>query len=200
MNRQPVHWTVRPLWAAATTLGIALGFVLIYAIIAAIKLMMRGFNEDRAMGTMLAPALAICVAVLQWLVLKRYIARAGWWIIAGMTGWIFAFAILRALTGSPGALMALAARTDTTLYSVAFMLVFGLVSGVVQWPILRQHTRWASLWIPACMIGLALTGAAIGKSIDRVEDMAALGAIPGAVTGLALFLLLRQPRTAQAAR
>ena len=77
------------------------------------------------------------------------------------------------------------------LYSIITLFTFGLVMGAIQWLVLRQHVRRASVWILANAAGFALTGAAIGVSIDRISDVVALGALPGIVTGLALVLLLR---------
>jgi len=195
-----VTWVIWPLWATATTFGVVLGFALSFAIIAAGKLAIRGLNEDRVMGYVLAPALGIGLAVLQWLILRQHIATARWWIFATLGGWLLAYGVLQFATGSASALTAWAAQTDTTIYSVVIMLALGLSLGVVQWLVLRVHIKWASAWILASMIGFALTGAALGKSIDRNEDIVALGAIPGFITGLALFLLLQRPRAVQVVR
>jgi hypothetical protein len=56
------------------------------------KLLLGGFNEDRAFGTVMFPALALTVTFTQWVVLRRHFARSGWWFAASIAGGLPAIA------------------------------------------------------------------------------------------------------------
>jgi len=191
-EKTPVKWAVWPLWALATTAGITLGFVFSYVVLFAIKAVVRDFNEDKWMGYWLVPILAVGVTVLQWLILRRYIARAGGWIVASLSGWVIAIFVSQFITRSLYALWPRITPADWALYSfIIILFAFGLVMGTIQWLVLRQHVRGAGVWMLANVAGLAVARWMIGVSIDRFADVVALGALPGIVTGLALAWLLR---------
>jgi hypothetical protein len=113
-------------------------------------------------------------------------------LVASLSGWLIAvFASLFITRGIYG-LWPQTTPADWALYSfIIILFTFGMVMGMIQWLVLRQHVRRAGLWLVASVAGLALAKWAIGASIDRLSDVAALGALPGMVTGLALLLLLR---------
>ena len=118
------------------------------------------------------------LGVLQWLVLRRQLARAGWWIEASTVGW--------AVGGA------------------AFGLAGGAVAGFLQWLVLRRRLARAGWWIAASTVGWAigpvivLFGGVIGE-LDAVLIVLLVGAlwgiggvVGGAITGTVLVWLLRQ--------
>ena len=182
-----LFWRTWLSWVAASTAGIVLGFVLLYGLIFAAKAVAPDVNEDRLLGWALLPVLGTTLGAAQWILLRRRLRHAGWWIPATTGGWIVVMAagalVMRLLDVAPGNESAVAV---TALLST---LVAGISLGILQLPILYRYIRWPPLWIVASAIGWLTLGLAIGKSIDRTPDILALGAIPAAFTGLALAWL-----------
>jgi hypothetical protein len=120
------------------------------------------------------------IGVAQWLVLRREVTNAGWWILVSAVAWLVGWELIAAgLFLAPG--------TDL-ISSLIVGALMGLVLGVGQWLLLRRWTYSASLWIPANLSAwsVAFTGI-LGGAIMA-------GVVAGAVTGLVLDLLLRYPR------
>jgi hypothetical protein len=65
-------------------------------------------------------------------------------------------------------------------------VVSGLTTGISQWLILRRAVTWAGWWIVINFVGWS-TG------MGFLPGIFLTGVIAGAVTGLALVLLLRYP-------
>ena len=133
------------------------------------------------LGSFFAPgvslvATGIATGVLQWLVLKQRVPRAYRWIPATAIGWTL---------GGVLASFVLPAELD---FLSAFLL--GITTGMAQWVILRQEIQWAGWWpvvnAVAWMTGMTLFPAPL-----------LVGVMPGAMTGIALELLLRYARRAK---
>jgi hypothetical protein len=111
------------------------------------------------------------VGVLQWLVLRRVVDRAGWSILASSLGLTVGFIGGWALGGPPFDFL------------LAFVLV-GLLNGIVQWLALRQRSDRAGWWVLASTIGFALGGAAAFAVAMTIGD-AVSAAFGGEVIGFA---------------
>jgi hypothetical protein len=160
-----------------------------------------GNSSDWAVGAAVGGVVA---GLLQWLLLRRILKDAGWWILATVVEWIAGWAIARAVL-DPEA-------------------VLGTVVGLLQWLMLRRTLKKAGAWIPATFVGWAMIvvlvpameldlasvqeiGWAVGADLDwsavhlvgLAIVMAVGGIISGAITGLALALLPRRDNSAQAA-
>jgi hypothetical protein len=112
------------------------------------------------------------IGVLQWAVLRRYLRQAGWWILASALGWAAGWGIVIAIAPLGIGLLA--------------EPLLGAATGMLQWLVLRRQLRQAGWWIVVSTLGwtVALTG---------LTDQLLAGAVAGAVTGIALELLLRYP-------
>ncbi|GAG16038.1 unnamed protein product, partial [marine sediment metagenome] len=131
--------------------------------------------------------LGICIGVLQWLLLRGYVSRAGWWVLTSAAG---GYGI--ALTGfevinSLGALLSL----------IGVVALGGAVTGILQWLVLRGQVSRAGWWVLASTVGWGLSMAVMGAftvvGADPALGLPVGGAVQGAVTGGALVWLLRQP-------
>ena len=115
----------------------------------------------------------IWVGVFQWLVLQGRITRPWRWIVATSVGWLVGYFItLYGLPSEPGSL------TGITL---------GLATGLAQWIILRREVQWAGWWIIFSTIGW-VTG------LNLMPGFFITGVMAGALTGLCLEILLRNPK------
>ena len=125
--------------------------------------------------------LGASIGGMQWLVLRRQVSWAGWWVVANIAGW------------TVGALVNLPLNLPLGLFPG--WLVGLLVAGVFQWLVLRRHIYRATWWLLVSFAGF-VTGSGISVAIPGCLgpcSAAVLGAVLGAMTGIALAWLLRQP-------
>lgn len=151
----------------------------------------------------------IVAGVSQWLLLRRQVARAGWWVAAvpagaaaaGIAG--VAAGLLAGLVSSPGAPSPLGgANGGVDVGWVTGAGLFGTGLGVLQWwLVLRRQVAHAGWWVLASTVGWVAGGpatAAVDAAAHTAWAWAALGTVHGAVTGSVLVWLLRQPRIGEA--
>ncbi|OQY20848.1 MAG: hypothetical protein B6I35_09860 [Anaerolineaceae bacterium 4572_32.2] len=144
-------------WIMATTLGWLLGYLI--------------FPNLPAISA------GVGVGVLQWPILYRRISRAWRWPLITALAW---------LAGS----ILLVVTTPAGLQFLLSGLFLGPIVGLAQWLILRREVRWAGWWIIISAIAW-ITG------LTLVPGILATGAMVGAISGIALELLLRCPSPAR---
>jgi len=130
------------------------------------------------LGRFLLPNMAIvtigvALGILQWLVLQHYIPNAWRWIPATILGWV---------SGSTLILVVLPQGMDFFAG-----MILGITIGVAQWFIMRREVCWAEWWIVINVVAWT-TGMAL------LPGLLSTGAMAGALTGIALELLLRYPK------
>lgn len=126
------------------------------------------------------------IGLIQWLVLRRWCAQAGWWVLASTLCW----SILGA--SKLGALGWVVPQTSSTLLRLFYGLVDGMkmgaILGVGQWLVLRQCFTPARAWVLVSILAWAIalgSGWVVGGWLS-----AATGLFLGEVVGLALVWLL----------
>jgi hypothetical protein len=70
-------------------------------------------------------------------------------------------------------------------------VVIGTMTGLAQWVILRKEVHWAGWWI-------VISALAWTTGLALIPGVLTSGVMPGAITGIALELLLRHPKVATA--
>lgn len=130
------------------------------------------------LGRFLLPNLAsfiigLALGILQWFVLQGRIYKPWRWIIATMLGWLIGSILIRYFVTDGGEFLAGA--------------ILGCTVGVAQWFILRKELQWAGWWIIINIVAWT-TGMALLPGIFST------GAMIGAITGIALGLLLQYPK------
>jgi len=134
-------------------------------------------------------------AILQWLVLRHWLPRAaGWWILASAAGKFLGFFPIawgiNRLPPSPYA---------SAVAAFAAFLLSGAVRGAAEWLVLRRGVWRAGWWVLARSIG-SFGAIYVFGFVTRGADVRfflgglASGALSGAIAGLALMLLLRNPK------
>ena len=198
-ERAPVGWRVWLWWVLASTVGWAAGG---YVGVAMGEGLSRGIIVTGYMGV----AAGVTVAgALQWLVLRRQVARAGWWVVTGIMsgavvgvlavglGW--GVSVVGRLVG--GAAWGAnwgpdwSADPGGDVGWVAGVAAGGTVLGVLQWLVLRRQVARAGWWVLASTVGWVVGGLVSGIT-DAAVGWAVLGAVYGAITGAVLVWLLRQ--------
>lgn len=112
----------------------------------------------------------VAIATLQGLVLYKRIRKVWRWVVFSSLGWISAYIL--SVIFIPEELGSLIGP------------LMGAILGVIQWLLLRQEFEWAGWWIPISIVawttGMTLMPGALTS-----------GALPGALTGLALVIFFR---------
>jgi hypothetical protein len=114
-------------WIMATLLGWAAGFPASFAIFQGLMGLTGEQITGALAGVLQVSLFAVLVGILQWLILRRHVRLAAWWIVASLVGWNAALAL-----GGPGALV-----ISAQIYLTG--LVYGLVTGLALVILLSQH-------------------------------------------------------------
>jgi len=147
---------------------------------------------------MLYAIIGVVIALAQWMVLRRRIPRAGWWILASLAGWAGGSFISSAALG---ALEEFGLLPAILTYPVSFTIL-GAAVGLLQWAVLPPGLPGAGWWVVGNGVGWALgwpvvlgvdwaVKATIPESASFALSFLLFGATAGLVTGLLLTYLMR---------
>ena len=131
-------------------------------------------------------ALSLIMAATQWFLLRNYLPRSGWWFKA-TAGGLF----LGGLVAGASMTWAIGSNVILGWYEAALLLPFGLALGLAQWLYLRRllpNAAWIIL-VDGLAAGSLLL---VGRSITNLLELVAFLVLPGMITGVGLWLLLRQ--------
>jgi hypothetical protein len=191
-------------WVLASILGFAVGAAIYNAIVNSITSMTCTLSSsdslvDRltnfpcilpTLGTALIGAVG---GFMQWLVLRRQVAGVGWWVPASTLGFPVALVIAEGAMRLGG---------DSVAVPILLGVLFGILSGIMPWLVLRRQLARAGWWVPAHLLG-SLVGGAMGIVAFHAVALigfyqfcwaaagAMFGAGLGAITGITLVWLLR---------
>ena len=145
-----MDWALWFYWIMATTIGWLIGNFLF----SGIPLIIAG----------------AIISALQWATLYQRIHKASRWFIYSSAGWIigYTFFVLLSANNIP----------------VPSGPVVGLGVGIAQWIVLRKEINWAGWWIIISIMAWT-TG------LNLIPGLLTSGALPGAITGFTLIILLR---------
>ena len=176
-------------WTLATAFGMLLGFLPSILLVNFLNLTLARLIVPLWAGFLLGLA--------QWVVLRKYVNASSDWVLAAGASWAVGFAL---------GLLIMNGLTGTRLDGLFGYILFGIIVAVVQWPVLRREIPHLWMWILANVLGwtagfylsqLALDLFFNAPAIDPVASTAVLsgvsGLIAGAITGIALVLIVRQP-------
>ena len=177
-------------WMAATAVGLAAGMATLFAGLgAALRT-----APPLLFGVVLGSVLGTACGTAQWLVLRRRVRGAGMWVPATVAAWALFWALNMA--GAFGQGSGVGGRV---LEGLGHGALFGGLLGVAQWWVLRGTARGARWWVPASVVGWAVS-AALGDGLKAALggegpiDLAVGLAAGAAVTGACLGRLLRDDR------
>jgi len=176
-------------WTLATAVGMLLGFLLSIPIVNLL---------DLQWARVIVPVLAgFLIGLSQWFALRSYLIDATDWVLAGGTSWAVGYVLGLFLINS---------LSSSFVGGFLAYALFGFIVAIVQWPVLRREIPNVWAWILAnvigWMLGFYLSQVALGlffndPAINPVASTSVIsgvsGLVAGAVTGLALVWIVRQP-------
>jgi hypothetical protein len=176
-------------WTLATALGMLLGFLPSLLLVNLL---------DLTLARLIVPLWAgFLIGLAQWFVLRKYVNEASDWVLAAGASWAVGFAL---------GLLIMTGLTGTGLDGFFGYVLFGIIVAVVQWPVLRREIPNVWIWILANVVGwtagfylseMSLDLFFNGPAIHPVASTSVLsgvsGLIAGAITGVALVLIVRGP-------
>ena len=201
-DHKHIGWGFWLWWVLVTTIVVAAGLAIMgvaYTLVDLPRQVATGTVSSVVGWALFAvvgvPLVGAPLGVLQWLVLRQHIHRAGRWILATSVGWI-AFSPLGVLTGL---LQWLILRRQVSRAS------WWLLANIAGW-VPGAAAGLLALWVMANVLAGELycldpIGAGICPPKPPALAMAALGAaggtgmgaVTGAITGAVLVWLLRRP-------
>ena len=190
-NAQALDWGLWLWWVVAGVVGWGVGWGL-------------GWSEVEFLSVDVAAAeyggvvVGVTVAgVLQWLVLRQRMARAAWWIVASLVSGIVAGGVIYGVGGDAGFSAEVARDLDVGWVVEAGL--YGVVLGMLQWLVLRGQVALSGLWVLASTVGWIVGDPVCSSLMDfGALSWVVFGAVYGAITGLVLAWMLRQPSPAAA--
>jgi hypothetical protein len=209
MNRQQVNWCLaRSIGGALTGWGTFILWTLASGVAAALTVTLWwGTRSYLAEGdalwrgvvftlvTFIQPG--IWLGLAQWLVVRRFLAQAGWWVLATAVGLALGMGAATVTFNLSVGIM----RGESNEGAIVSFAVCGLIAGIAQWPVLRKSVTHAGWWPLASTLGhttFLLLFVTISRGLDvstlsAVPTGALCGAVYGIITGLPLVWLLRKP-------
>lgn len=181
-------------WILLSTLVIPITLALTFAVLSLIIDQIGGFifvsgqrrtTEDYLFLFIFVPLFCLLSSFLQYILLRRYLPKMGWWIVATGLGWVSVWAILQMLFSWFGSNFSI---------TLGFSLI-GTLIGFFQWLLLRRRIPQAAWWILANTFGWGL--AALGmytpvKNGSILAQLSLVGVFPALITGFAWWYIFRQ--------
>ncbi len=187
-------WGFFPTWVLLTTISIPIAFILDLVILKVITRFVGDFiyvngvrhiTEDYLSTYTFVPIVGLLIGVFQYGLLRRYLPRMGWWVLATVGGWVLG-------------LLLIFISTWLKIWSIESFdldlayIVMGLSIGIGQWLLLRRRLSHSGWWVGANFIGWGLLSLlTTGNSIGQY-GLLILGFLPACATGVILALLMNQ--------
>ena len=180
-DRRHVSWLLWLWWVAAGVIGGGIGG------------MVAAPLERAANSYTYLIVAAVVTAVLQWLLLRRYIRGAAWWVLATVAGWPVGFQATTAIGFSVVSVLGLDLTPGTSgaPTTILFWFPAGAIVGLVQWLVLHQRVARAGWWILVCAVGWTLFGPVL-RDVGAALAGIITGALSGVIGALVVIVVLRR--------
>lgn len=182
-----------PTWIFVMTLSVPIAFFLNFAILRIIMNLIGDYiyvdrvshpTEDYLGLYTFIPIMGLIMGLLQYWLLRRYLPRMGWWVLATVGGWVIGLLLI--FISSWLQIWSI----ESFDLDLAF-IVMGLSIGTGQWLLLRRRLSRSGWWVGANIVGWGLLSLLTpGNSIGQY-GLLLLGFLPACVTAMVLVLLIR---------
>jgi len=97
VERNQIGWAIWLVWVLMTTMGYALGWFIGFFLAQVPEEFIGSSALEDILAYFIAGAvLGFGVGLMQWLLLRGYVSRAGWWVLASTVGWGLSMAVVEA--------------------------------------------------------------------------------------------------------
>ena len=191
------RWVLR--WVVLTTVAIPTALLLM-APFAAILMLIFNLGVDVGIITSYDHGIlnlagffigfSLTLAATQWLLLRSYLPNVRGWFLATGIGLLFG-----GLLVGVGVAILSDAEVAPSWGTAMYLLLVGCAVGLAQWLILRRVLQNA-FWIVVIDIAAACSILLAGRSITNILELLILLILPGGITGIGIWLLIRnsQPK------
>jgi hypothetical protein len=176
-------------WTLATTLGMLIGYLSLALLVGSL---------DLGVARVIVPIVSgIFLGLAQWLVLRPYISKSYDWILNHAVGWVVGYTL---------GLFVVQLLSKTPLGMLIGFISFGLIVALFQYPALRREIPHLATWILANVTGWTLgaylsllaAGVLFQNKVPTtftsvLVTVGITGLVAGAITGLALIWIVREP-------
>ena len=145
----------------------------------------RHITEDYLALYIFIPLAGLFMGFLQYGLLRRYLPRMGWWVIATIGGWLMGGLLILI----PSWLNWISPAPKNTY---ALFGIIGLSIGVAQWLLLRLRLARAGWWIAANVVGWGMIGLITPNSTLSQFGLFIVGFLPACTTAAMLALLMNK--------
>jgi hypothetical protein len=199
-------WDIIVAWVLATVAGVVVGILSVLTLVTGFAL---AGASTLLVGLIGGAGLGAGLGMTQWLVLRRHIPAAGWWVLVSSVGGIIGVAVALMLADGLRPLIAASLDEPVRSGSIAPRRIVssalengvagtgvGLGLGSAQWLVLRRSARSAGWWIVASCVGWMASlslGAGMLDLIGTPLSLLVVGIVVGAATGSMLSCLLSGP-------
>jgi hypothetical protein len=187
-------WKWIPIWAALTTAAIPAALILMAPLAALILLFINwvvstgslsGFNDDLLFPAGFFISFSLTLAAAQWFMLRKILPSARSWFVATVGGLLLGgLLVITFITLSSNISL------DPIWGMALILLLIGITVGVAQWLVFRQILANA-YWIVAINVAAACSLLLAGRSFTSLVELLIVLLLPGLITGLGLWILLR---------
>ncbi len=153
----------------------------------------RRITEDYLFSSVFVSLFWLLTSFLQYIILRRYLPKMGWWLVATGLGWLSVWGIMQKFNYFGSVLF-------TDLGLLLFFPLIGTLIGFFQWLLLRRRIKQAAWWILASMLGWGLAALGTQSPVRNGSILAQLflvGLSPAIVTGFAWWFLWKQQPQSQ---
>jgi len=172
----PINLSFGFQWLIANAAGFAIGM--------AIRQFMFGLGSWAINPFVIGAVIGSTIGIVQIFNLQHLYQPAWWWILSNTVGWTLSWGLIDQQIGF------FVLGLGITQFSMVRGAMAGLLSGLIQWLILRQQYRRPGWWVPANAVGWS-AGMAVGITVGGPFGWPLVGAVSGIISGLPLAWILK---------
>jgi len=187
--KQP-GWAFYPVWVTLSTIAIPFALGGTFEVLSLCERWIGDWvvvngqkhtTQDYFFSFFLPPMIWLFTSVLQYVLLRRYLPKMGWWILATCVGGLFAVALIYFISFSLGGIY-------LPTWSIGLP---SIVISFFQWLVLRLRLPHAGWWILANALGASIP-ALIGMPFNAAQYIISIGFFPSLATAPVWWYLFRK--------
>jgi len=193
-NNGKPRWFFYPEWVGLNAITVVIAAVIAWTLVLLIESIVGGtiqvggqthITEDYLLMKVLLPVIGVSTGLTQYVLLRRYLARLGWWVGATFLGWLLPYVI-----GTIFSAVITSGRDINTVWVILGLALIGASIGLPQWWVIRRQVPQAAWWILAYGASWGMIGLLNSQTTDPLPVLLAVATMPAIATGFVCWLLL----------